>query len=260
MATPSVDLSRLYAKDQAGRLPSRAVPVFQLSEELEFPDPVLAEESGLLAVGGDLRPERIILAYQNGIFPWYSEGRPILWWCPSPRLVLEPASLHVGRSLRKTMRKAPYRITADTAFDQVIDACAQTPRPDLGGTWITDDMREAYLRLHALGVAHSIEAWEGEELVGGLYGLSLGTAFFGESMFARKPDASKIAFVTLVEQLRAWDFGFVDCQVVTDHLVRFGAVEIELDDFLRRLDHATDQPTRRGPWAFESVPGVAPVK
>lgn len=235
------------------------MPVFQLTEELEFPDPTLAEDSGLLAVGGDLRPERIILAYQNGIFPWYSEGRPILWWCPAPRLILEPQALHVGRSLRKTMRKVPYRITADTAFDQVIEACAQTPRPDMGGTWITDDMKEAYQRLAALGIAHSIEAWAGDELVGGLYGLSIGTAFFGESMFAQRPDASKIAFVTLVAQLRAWNFDFVDCQVVTDHLVRFGAVEIELDDFLQRLDHATDQPTRRGPWTFDEPEGDADV-
>ncbi|MEM6290188.1 MAG: leucyl/phenylalanyl-tRNA--protein transferase [Myxococcota bacterium] len=228
------------------------MPVYQLSEELSFPDPVLAEDDGLLAVGGDLRPQRLILAYQNGIFPWYSEGRPILWWCPRPRLLLLPEELHIGRTLRKTMRKAPYRITLDTAFGQVVEACAKTPRPDQGGTWITEDMKAAYVELHRLGVAHSVEAWDGDRLVGGLYGLALGTAFFGESMFARADDASKIAFATLVQQLRAWSFRLIDCQVVTDHLVRFGAREFALHDFLGRLDQATDERHRPGPWRFDA--------
>lgn len=229
-----------------------AVPVYQLNEELVFPDPSLAEDEGLLAVGGDLSPERLVLAYQHGIFPWYSEGRPILWWCPRPRLVLLPDELRVNRSLRKSMRRVPYTLTLDTAFEQVIDACAEAPRADQGGTWITADMRAAYIELHRLGIAHSVEAWRDGELVGGLYGLALGTAFFGESMFARAPDASKIAFATLVHQLQRWSFRLVDCQVVTDHLVRFGAREFALDDFLGRLAVATDERHRRGPWRFEA--------
>lgn len=227
------------------------MPVYQLPKDLVFPDPALADEEGLLAVGGDLSPERLVLAYQHGIFPWYSEGRPILWWCPRPRLVLLPEELRINRSLRKTMRRAPYRITIDTAFASVLEACAKTPRPDQGGTWITDDMRDAYIELHRLGIAHSVEAWQGDTLVGGLYGLALGTAFFGESMFALAPDASKIAFATLVQQLAAWSFRLVDCQVVTEHLVRFGAREFELEDFLGRLDVATDERHRKGPWRFE---------
>lgn len=227
------------------------MPVYQLTEELAFPDPSLAEDEGLLAVGGDLSPERLVLAYQHGIFPWYSEGRPILWWCPRPRLLLLPDELRVNRSLRKVMRRAPFRITMDTAFAEVLDACAQTPRPDQGGTWITDDMRAAYIELHRLGIAHSVEAWDGDTLVGGLYGLALGTAFFGESMFARASDASKIAFATLVTQLQAWSFRLIDCQVVTEHLVRFGAREFALDDFLGRLEVATHERHRRGPWRFD---------
>ena len=227
------------------------MPVFQLTEDLVFPDPSQAEDEGLLAVGGDLSPERLVLAYQHGIFPWYSEGRPILWWCPQPRLVLMPEELRINRSLRKSMRRAPYRLTLDTAFAEVVDACAKTPRPDQGGTWITRDMRAAYIELHRLGIAHSVEAWQGDTLVGGLYGLALGTAFFGESMFARASDASKIAFATLVTQLRAWSFRLVDCQVVTDHLVRFGAREFGLDDFLGQLQVATHERHRRGPWSFD---------
>jgi leucyl/phenylalanyl-tRNA--protein transferase len=212
------------------------MPVFALTEELSFPPPELAAEGGLLAVGGDLQPERIMLAYSQGIFPWYSEGRPILWWCPSPRLVLEPGALRVSRSLRKAMRREPYRITVDRDFSGVIDACGRTPRPEQDGTWITEEMREAYVELHRRGVAHSVEAWENDRLVGGVYGLSLGRTFFGESMFAHRPDASKIAFVRLVTQLQAWSFDLIDCQVVTEHLVRFGAHEIDLDDFLERLE------------------------
>ncbi|MCR9160904.1 MAG: leucyl/phenylalanyl-tRNA--protein transferase [Nannocystaceae bacterium] len=227
------------------------MPVYQLTEELVFPDPSQAEDEGLLAVGGDLSPERLVLAYQHGIFPWYSEGRPILWWCPRPRLLLLPEELRIGRSLRKAMRRAPYRISVDTAFSQVIDGCAKTPRPDQGGTWITSDMRAAYIELHRLGIAHSVEAWRGTQLVGGLYGLALGTAFFGESMFAHATDASKIAFATLVLQLQRWSFRLIDCQVVTDHLLRFGAREFALSDFLGRLEVATDEHHRRGPWRFD---------
>lgn len=230
------------------------MPIYKLTEEIRFPHPSLATRGGLLAVGGDLRPERILFAYRNGIFPWYSEGRPILWWCPAPRLVLFPSEMVVNRTLRKVMRRGLYRVTADTAFERVIEACAEMPRPDQDGTWITQEMREAYLELHRRGYAHSIESWDaGGNLVGGLYGLSIGGAFFGESMFAQEPDASKVAFVTLVGRLEAWGFDFVDCQVVTDHLLRFGAREVSLDDFLHRVQVSTARPTRLGPWTEDFV-------
>ncbi len=225
------------------------VPIFQLSDDLVFPDPRLAHENGLLAVGGDLRPERILLAYRMGIFPWPSEGMPLLWWSPQPRLIVDPHKLHVPRSLRKHMRKQPYRITFDTAFAQVIAACARTTRDGQDGTWITADMQAAYTELHHMGFAHSAEAWQGDTLVGGLYGISLGGTFFGESMFARAPDASKMAFVTLAEQLARWSFALIDCQMTTEHLLRFGAFEVDLETFLDRLGRANLAPTRRGPWA-----------
>lgn len=230
------------------------MPVYALSEELAFPHPSLAEPNGLLAVGGDLSPERLILAYQNGIFPWYSSGSPILWWCPSPRPVLFPEDLRVGRSLRKTIRREPYRITMDQAFEDVVQACATIPRPNQDGTWITAEMQAAYQELHELGIAHSVEAWEDDSLVGGLYGVSLGGAFFGESMFARRGDASKLAFVRLVLQLASWRFRLIDCQVETEHLHRFGARDLPLDGFLKRLDSALALPTRRGQWVFDPLP------
>lgn len=230
------------------------MPVFRLNARLAFPPPELADESGLLAVGGDLRPERLLLAYSLGIFPWYSDGLPILWYSPDPRLVLESGDLVVARSLKKTLRRGRYRVTLDTAFDRVIRACADAPRPGQQGTWITDDMVGAYRRLHELGYAHSAEAWLDGELAGGLYGVSLGAGFFGESMFARADDASKVAFVTLVEQLRRWDIDLVDCQVHTEHLARFGAVEWPRERFLRRLASALEKPTRSGRWRLDSSP------
>lgn len=225
--------------------------VYRLSKQLAFPPPDHAEESGLLAVGGDLKPERLLLAYSRGIFPWYHEGIPILWYSPDPRTVLESSGLVVSRSLRKAIRRAPYRVTLDTAFGEVIRACAKVPRPGQDGTWITRDMVRAYDRLHELGYAHSVEAWRDEELVGGLYGVSLGSAFFGESMFARADDASKIAFVALVEQLERWGIGLIDCQVHTEHLERFGAAEWPRGRFLAALAAALEQPTRGGPWRFD---------
>lgn len=226
------------------------MPIYRLpAHEPLFPDPARAEPSGLLAVGGDLSPERLLVAYASGIFPWFSEGDPILWWSPDPRLVLFPDKLHVGRSLRKTMRAGRFDVRFDTAFVDVMRACAATPRPNQDGTWITDEMIDAYVQLHDAGYAHSIESWADGRLVGGLYGVSLGAAFFGESMFAHEPDASKVAFVTLVESLRAWEFELVDCQVTTAHLVRFGAEEIPRAGFLARLDAAMAKPTRRGRWA-----------
>jgi leucyl/phenylalanyl-tRNA--protein transferase len=227
------------------------VPVFRLDDRLVFPPPALAED-GLLAVGGDLRPERLLLAYASGIFPWYDEGQPILWHSPDPRMVLDTASLHVPASLRKTIRRRPYRLTLDAAFDEVIAGCAAVRRPEGPGTWITPAMREAYSELHRQGVAHSAEAWEGETLAGGLYGVSLGGAFFGESMFARRPDASKVAFVALVEQLGRWGITLVDCQVYTEHLERFGAEEWTRARYLAALGRALKKATRSGKWEFRS--------
>lgn len=228
------------------------MPIFRLDQRLVFPPPHLADDNGILAVGGDLSPERLLLAYSAGIFPWYSEDLPIIWHSPDPRMVLTPATLHVGRSLGKAMRRRPYDIRLDTAFVRVIDACASVPREGQDGTWITDEMRDAYIELHRQGIAHSAEAWRDGELVGGLYGVSLGGAFFGESMFAHAPDASKIAFVTLVQQLEAWNIRLIDCQVYTEHLARFGAEEWPREQFLDALRRALDQPTRVGPWHLDA--------
>lgn len=227
------------------------MPVYPLDERLLFPPPDMADEGGLLAVGGDLRPERLLLAYSLGIFPWYNEGLPILWHSPDPRMVLPVDDLYVSRSLRKTMRKQPYEITMDSAFERVIRACARVPRPGQDGTWITDEMERAYCELHDRGYAHSVEAWDDGTLVGGLYGVSLGAAFFGESMFATAPDASKIAFVTLVQQLAQWSFELVDCQVYTDHLANFGADLWPRARFLRELERVLARPTRQGRWTLE---------
>lgn len=228
------------------------MPIHRLPRDVAFPDPELAEPDGLLAVGGDLSPERLVAAYAAGIFPWYSAGSPILWWSPDPRLVLEPGWLHVPRSLQRTLRRGRYRVTADRAFEQVIRACAGTARPGQDGTWITGAMAAAYLRLHRLGLAHSFEAWEGEALAGGLYGVSLGDAFFGESMFAARPDASKVAFVRSVEWLASRGVRLVDCQVRTEHLARFGARELPRAEFLAHLAAALEAPTRRGPWTLDA--------
>lgn len=224
------------------------MPIYRLRKELVFPDPALTHESGVLAVGGDLSVERLLLGYASGIFPWFEEDQPILWWSPDPRLVLLPDQLHVPRSLAKMQRRGTYEIRYDTAFTRVIERCARIARPGQEGTWITEDMLDAYVRLHRRGWAHSAEAWRGDELVGGLYGVSIGSAYFGESMFADAPDASKVAFVTLVQRLRGWGCDLVDCQVKTEHLLRFGAVEIPRADYLARLRVSIGRPTRRGPW------------
>lgn len=214
------------------------MPVFTLSKQLSFPPAHLAIKEGLLAVGGDLSPQRLLLAYRNGIFPWYSEGEPILWWSPDPRLVLYPQELRISKSLRKAIRKKRFKITFDQSFDSVIQACAQTKRNYGEGTWITAEMNNAYCEFHRQGYAHSVEAWQDDELVGGLYGISLGRAFFGESMFSRVSNASKVAFVTLVENLKRLKFDLIDCQVKTDHLIRFGAREIPRKVFLVQLEKA----------------------
>jgi leucyl/phenylalanyl-tRNA--protein transferase len=214
------------------------MPVFTLSDRLSFPPPHLAIQEGLLAVGGDLSVERLILAYRSGIFPWYSKGEPILWWSPDPRLVLYPSELRISKSLQKVIKRRLFQITVNKAFDAVIQGCADVKRSYGEGTWITDEMKSAYCRLHRYGYAHSIEAWQENELVGGLYGVALGHAFFGESMFSRVSHASKVAFVTFVEILKELKFDLVDCQVKTDHLIRFGAREIPRKKFLEQLEKA----------------------
>jgi leucyl/phenylalanyl-tRNA--protein transferase len=216
---------------------------------LHFPPVDHATPEGLLAVGGDLRPERLIEAYRHGIFPWYNEDQPILWWSPDPRAVLFPSRLHVPRSLEKTLRRGRFTFTLDTCFHDVMIRCAgpRIQHPE-GGTWITPAMIEAYTELHRLGYAHSIETWEGNRLVGGLYGVAIGAAFFAESMFMRVPDASKAALVSLVRQLHAWDFQLIDCQQSSPHVRRFGAQNIPRCEFIARLAAALAVPDRRGPW------------
>jgi leucyl/phenylalanyl-tRNA--protein transferase len=224
------------------------------SADLRFPPVEQANADGLLAVGGDLRPERLLEAYRHGIFPWYNEGQPILWWSPDPRAVLFPAHLHVPRSLEKTLRRRTFTITVDHCFRRVMTECAG-PRPQYpdGGTWITPAMIEAYTSLHRLGYAHSVETWKGDRLVGGLYGVALGGAFFAESMFTRLDDASKVALVSLVRQLHAWDFRLIDCQHSSPHVLRFGAEEIPRARFLGELRIALTMADRRGLWTFEPV-------
>ena len=228
------------------------MPIFRLVDEPIFPPPDYADSSGLLAVGGDLSKERLLEAYRLGIFPWYSDDQPILWWSPDPRLVLDLKDFTISRSLRKTLKKAIFQVTFDHAFEQVIQACALIPRAAQNGTWITEEMREAYINLHGLGYAHSVESWLGGELVGGLYGVSLGKAFFGESMFHLKTDASKVALATLVEKLKSWDFHFIDSQMTTEHMIRLGAKELPRRIFLKLLQLALRQPTKRGRWRIES--------
>ncbi len=227
------------------------MPVFRLDDRLVFP-PVHLAEDGLLALGGDLRPERLLLAYTQGIFPWYAENLPILWHSPDPRMIMTTRDLIVQRSLKKTIRRQPYTLRMDTAFLQVLEGCSSVPRPGQSGTWLIPEMVDAYTKLHELGFAHSIEAWnDAGELVGGLYGVSLGAAFFGESMFARAPDASKVAYVACVRQLDTWGIGLIDCQVHTEHLERFGAHEVPRLRYLELLKIALDEPTKRGTWTFD---------
>jgi leucyl/phenylalanyl-tRNA--protein transferase len=225
------------------------MPVFQLSDTLLFPPPALAREDGLLAVGGDLSVPRLLLAYQHGIFPWYSPGEPILWWSPDPRLVLFPAEFHLAKRLARTIRQQIFSITFDTAFAQVIKACGQTRRKEGQGTWLDEEMIRAYCELHDQGHAHSVECWQNGELVGGLYGVALGAVFFGESMFSLVPDSSKVALAGLVERLQGWDFELIDCQVGTGHLQRLGAREISGAEFSTRLAEAVAKPSRLGPWS-----------
>lgn len=212
----------------------------------------LRDPNGLLAVGGDLSPARLLTAYRHGIFPWFSTGQPILWWTPDPRSVLFPSELYVSRSLGKTLRRGTFRVTMDEAFAQVMSACAE-PRPDGFGTWITPDMHRAYVALHHLGYAHSVESWQDGKLVGGLYGVAIGRVFFGESMFTRRTDASKVAFAHLVRQLVDWDFGLIDCQVSTAHLESLGARSIPRVQFEALLELFAEEPGIPGPWRFTAA-------
>ncbi|MBF0488324.1 MAG: leucyl/phenylalanyl-tRNA--protein transferase [Nitrospirae bacterium] len=224
------------------------MPVFALSEDLLFPPPELAEDDGLLAIGGDLSRERILKAYTMGIFPWYMEEHPILWWSPDPRLVLFPDEFIISRSMRQTINRNIFDITFDRAFVDVMRNCANAKRKDGDGTWINDDMLKAYTGLYEIGYAHSVESWSGDQLVGGLYGVALGGAFFGESMFALRPNASKAALAALVNKLIEWGFMFIDCQVVTQHLKSLGAREISRIDFKVLLERALKLPAHHGKW------------
>lgn len=227
------------------------MPIFRLVDDLVFPPPNYADPSGLIAVGGDLTCERLLAAYRVGIFPWYSEDQPILWWSPDPRLTLALEDFKLSRSLAKTLRKGIFRVTLDRAFEEVIAACAAVPRDGQKGTWITPEMQAAYIELHGLGYAHSVETWCDGELVGGLYGVSLGKAFFGESMFHRKTDASKVALATLVDKLKVWNFRFIDSQMTTEHMLSLGAKELSRRIFLRQLNSALRHPTKRGKWRID---------
>lgn len=212
-------------------------------DSLDFPplERALRDPNGLLAAGGDLTPDRLIQAYRHGCFPWFQDGQPILWWSPDPRTVLLPSELHVSRSLSKVLRQERYRVSFDQCFTEVIRACA-APRSYAAETWITSPMQDAYLELHKRGIAHSVEVWRGQELVGGLYGLAMGQLFFGESMFSRADNASKVGFATLVERLRAWGFVLIDCQMPTEHLISLGARSIPRTEFAQYLKNHLDQP------------------
>lgn len=223
-----------------------------LDAQSPFPpvESALKHPNGLLAAGADLSPQRLLDAYSRGIFPWFGDDEPILWWSPDPRMVLFPPELKVSRSLGKTLKKGGFEVRTDTAFRAVMEACAE-PREGQAGTWIVPAIIDAYCRLHDLGLAHSVETWIDGELAGGLYGVALGKMFYGESMFSRRTDASKIAFARLARQLEHWGFGMVDCQMKTAHLASLGAREIPRGEFLSRLGELVNYPGIIGPWTFD---------
>lgn len=226
----------------------RDIPHLNENQHLKFS---LEEASplGIVAVNGNLSPGVLLSAYRQGIFPWYDDESPILWWSPDPRFILTMGDLHVPKSLRKSLRKDRFSVTVDQAFPDIIRECARVPRPEQDGTWIVPEMQRAYMHLHNLGFAHSVEVWQDEELVGGLYGVSLGRAFFGESMFSLASNASKTAFVLLILALQEQGFGLMDCQVYTEHLSQFGAYEVSRSGFLQLLQEMLDAPTKRGSWS-----------
>jgi leucyl/phenylalanyl-tRNA--protein transferase len=223
-----------------------------LEDNAPFPDPntALTEPNGLLAASHELSPERILQAYKQGIFPWYSEGQPVLWWSPNPRCIIYPEKLHLSKSLKKHIRKSQVRITFDQSFEQVIRHCARLDSEE--GTWITEEMEASYIQLHRMGYAHSVEVWREDILIGGLYGLALGQCFFGESMFSRETNASKIAFSALCKQLEKWDFPLIDCQVENPHLFSLGATNLERSLFLKKLDQAVKTAPQQHKWIFDN--------
>lgn len=224
------------------------MPIHVLTDEIAFPSPNLATEEGLLALGGDLSTQRLLEAYRNGIFPWYSEGEPLLWWSPDQRLIIYPSQYKAAKSLRQIINQKRFEVAFDTHFEEVIAACAENPRKDQEGTWITPEMEEAYINLHKAGYAHSVETFENGELVGGLYGVSLGKAFFGESMFFRASNASKVAFHHLVNFCQENNFQLIDAQQDTPHMRRLGGVLVSRKDFLFLLTKALKAPTIKGKW------------
>lgn len=226
--------------------------VLRPEDENFFPPAHSASSEGLLAIGGDLRDDRLLAAYRQGIFPWYSGDQPILWWSPDPRAILYLDRLKISRSLAKSLRSGKFSVSIDQQFEKVINKCAEPRKKDQdGGTWITPQMVHAYTNLHHLGFAHSVETWFEGKLVGGLYGVALGRAFFGESMFSRASNASKIALVHLARQLKHWDFSFIDCQLPSEHVFSMGAIEIPRSRFLDELDQALSLPERQGIWSLE---------
>ncbi|MBN2236956.1 MAG: leucyl/phenylalanyl-tRNA--protein transferase [Bacteroidales bacterium] len=228
------------------------MPIYQLADDsFDFPDANLADDEGLIAVDGDLSPERLLNAYSSGIFPWYEQGSRKLWWSPNPRIILNPKTIHRSKSLKRKLNSKVYQCKFDTNFDAVINECAKTSRKDEDGTWLVDEMIAAYRKLHQLGYAHSVETYYQNELVGGLYGISLGKAFFGESMFFKKSDASKVALSYLCTHTEAWGFYFIDAQVETEHLLSLGAEKLERSDFLELLEKAIAFPTCKGKWTIE---------
>lgn len=228
------------------------IPYLEADDPFPPVDEAMRDPNGLLAAGADLSPARLLDAYARGIFPWFGDEDPLLWWSPDPRMVLFVDELHVARSLRKTIRSGRFTVTADQAFSAVMLGCAE-PREGQEGTWITTEMRAAYARLAAMGYAHSVEAWQDGELAGGLYGVAIGRMFFGESMFARRTDASKVAFVTLVGQLRRWGFRLIDCQMSTGHLASLGAREIPRREFLAEVSRLVLEPPVPGPWVLDPL-------
>lgn len=216
--------------------------------EISFPHPTYANEDGVLALGGDLSPKRLLFAYENGIFPWYNEGEPIVWWSPNPRFILYPKDLKVSKSMRPYFNQGKFKVTYDTVFEEVMISCQQSARKGQFGTWITDDMVSAYLELHRLGFAHSVEVWENGNLVGGLYGVSLGKCFFGESMFQTKSNASKFGFITMVRKLTSFGFTLIDAQTPTKHLTSLGAKNLPREEFLDLLKKNKEEKTLIGNW------------
>ncbi len=235
------------------------MPLFRLSERIEFPPACLARSDGLLCIGGDLSIERLLLAYQNGIFPWFSENEPLLWWSPDPRLVLFPETIKISRSLKKVIKRTPLRVTVDNAFEQTIVSCSK-PRRGGQGTWLVEEMIDAYIQLHKHGYAHSIETWHKNSLVGGLYGVTLGGSFFGESMFSLENNASKIALSALASLLNAQGFDMIDCQVTTHHLLKMGAVELSRDAFLKKLIPSTVRKMNPDIWDPSRLLDPLPLK